>query len=36
MRYQLDNNIFEERKGVFHLVHGWIQQAQKNKVSRKL
>ena len=26
----------EERKGVFHLVHGWIQQVQKKKVSQPL
>lgn len=34
VRYKVEgsNKKNEERKGVFHLVHGWIQQAQKKKV----
>lgn len=35
MRYKVPGSTetAEERKGVFHLVHGWIQQRQKEKVS---
>jgi hypothetical protein len=38
MRYNVTDSdrLMEERKGVIHIVQGWIQQGQKNKVCLKL
>ena len=34
MKYMVENGeVVEERTGVYHLVHGWIQQANPSKVS---